>query len=261
MAGVAIIAPTKFLTDFSGNEKYHLCLSGQMKDPAYLDFYRDMAQRQGRYVIMDNSAHETGYGDASDALLYYADKLNPQEVVLPDRLFFGEDTLEESEKCLQVFRKLRPDIHLMGVPQGRTVEEWTACLTGLLELGVDTIGISKDYEVWPGSLKLLVGKVLGKGRGAAETLPEIHMLGWGRNLSSLAEVIQTYGGYIRSVDSAKPLVYALNGISINRSLKDTPRYPKRVSNYFGLEDFQGKEDLAWDNIKTFRKVAVGAIQP
>jgi hypothetical protein len=252
---IAIIPPVSLLETYGpAGDAYHLCLSNEvLKYPDYVNFYRSRSE-QGDYVILDNSAHEQLQGQSVTQLLLAARGINPSEIVLPDRLFFGDDTLERSAEAYGILRSEIPTANLMGVPQGRTVDEWTSCLYGLKFLGVNTIGISKDYEVWDGGLLGLVHTVLRCGFN-----PEsIHLLGWGRDLWKLTELAHL----VRGVDSAKPIVYAMGGIQLPEVItsKNAPTYPKRRSNYFEdggpyTEEFH---KLVRDNIWSFRRAANSA---
>ena len=246
---VSIIAPTRFL-DSLVTDDYHLVLSYLVReDHEYADFYR-RASARGDWTILDNSAHEFGAGEKLEKLWEVACEIRAREVVLPDRLFFGDDTVESSLEALTFFRKHLPNTHLMGVPQGRTFGEYDFCLRRLLGMGVDTIGISKDYEVWPGGLLELVERVR-----KYEPQIDIHMLGWGRNSTQLFDLGSNHDLDIRGVDSAKPLVYALAGIPLNPAGHAQPPYPRRLSNFF--ESTSLDLDLARYNIQVFKSVAQG----
>lgn len=251
---IAVIPPVALLDTYGVlGDKYHLCLSHQVfKYPEYVAFYRERA-RLGDHVILDNSAHERLDGDGVEVLETAARMIRPTEIVLPDRLFFGDDTLERSTEAYHQLRATFPHVKLMGVPQGRTRQEWIDCLRGLAALGVDSIGISKDYEVWDASegLRVLVG------RARAYVGRSIHLLGWGRKLHHLAYLADD----VRGVDSAKPLVYALSGVRLPDVLTEAtiPKYPRRAGDYFattqnGHDDFDA---IARHNIGVFRHYARG----
>jgi len=151
---IAVIPPTSLLESYGVlGDKYHLCLSHEvLTNVGYAEFYQ-RRRREGDFVILDNSAHEQLEGQSLDQLVRAAKYVGPSEIVLPDRLFFGDDTIERSTEAFERLREEFPTTRLMGVPQGRTVKEWLVCLDAFLDLGVDTIGISKDYEVWPDGLE------------------------------------------------------------------------------------------------------------
>jgi hypothetical protein len=251
---IAVIPPIPLLEKYGpAGDGYHLCLSNEvLSNQTYAAFYRWRAETIGDYVILDNSAHEQLQGQSLTSLIEAAERVCPSEIVLPDRLFFGDDTVERSAEAAAVLREKFPGTHLMGVPQGRHPREWLECLLGLHSFArVDTIGISKDYEVWEGGLARLVMQVIQWGY----TPDQIHLLGWGRELWKLRDL----AGLVRGVDSAKPLVYAMGGIELPQELtrKNTPPYPKRRSDFFSNAknlslQFHAR---ALHNIEVFRATA------
>lgn len=254
---VAVIAPTSLLDPYGTlGDGYHLCLSDQVqRSAAYARFYRER-RHAGDYVILDNSAHEQLEGDSLDDLLRAARAVEPSEIVLPDRLFFGDDTVERSTHAYTTLRREFPHAKLMGVPQGRLRDEWIGCLESLVQIGVDTIGISKDYEVWAGGLRSLVRLARMYGRCVMRRPIDIHLLGWGRALNKIADMADD----VRGIDSAKPLVYALAGVELPDVLTETsiPKYPRRNGDYFSsvgaTHDF---DRIARHNIGVFQHYARG----
>lgn len=247
---IAIIAPTQLLDTYATRgDAYHLCLSERiLHDVRYAHFYRERAAL-GDYVILDNSAHEQLEGDSWAELARAAVYVNPSEIVLPDRLFFGDDTLDRSTEAAARLRDAFPDVKLMGVPQGRTPTEWRECLVGLDALGVDTIGISKDYEVWADGRGLY--QLARYVKAYCRPSVEIHMLGWGRKLHHIAHI----ASMVRGIDSAKPLVYAMHDVRLPDVLtnENLPKYPRRTAGFF--EATAIPDDLARHNIDVFRSYA------
>lgn len=250
MLKIAVITPTALLDTYATlGDHYHLCLSAEvLTDAAYAAFYRERA-RAGDYVILDNSAHEQLEGDSLSKLIAATMIVNPSEIVLPDRLFFGDDTLERSSDAYATLRACFPTIKLMGVPQGRTVTEWGDCLRGLDALGVDTIGISKDYEVWADGEGLV--RLVHYAKSVCRPGTEIHLLGWGRKLHQIARLADM----VRGIDSAKPLVYAQHGVRLPHVLtnENLPKYPRRSGLFFEAKSIP--DDIAHHNIDVFRTYA------
>lgn len=271
MIKVAVIAPIPLLTKYaSQSDNYHLLLSNLFHSPEYVNFYRERSEA-GDFILLDNSAHELGHGEGFDELERKILQVQPSEVVVPDRLFFGEDTLENAMEFIPQFRdKFGQSIKLLGVPQGRTLEEWTDCLEGLLKLGVNSIGISKDYEVWPGGLQDLAWEVDSVARQTHHLRDEdvqIHMLGWGRDLHQITTFEQFNSestcSCIRGVDSAKPLVFAEAGINLNKELlvlkKKSVKYPKRPGKFFDFTEGEISSSLGDLNIQVMKDLVSGNV--
>ncbi len=249
----AIIAPTALLEKYA-TTGYHLCLCHRiLKDDRYADFYHSSP---ADFLILDNSAHELGVGGMLMDMARATKLVNPDEVVLPDRLFFADDTVKYATESYKDFRNLAPRV--MGVPHGTTPSEWDWCCARLIDLGVDTIGISKDYEGWKGGLSGLVETVRELYQQIWKPkLTAIHMLGWGRKLWQLNHLrqIQKVEGspiQIRGIDSGKPLVYAAAGIDLGDG---TQPYPGRLEHFFDMTDDDISIELALKNINAFRDAA------
>jgi hypothetical protein len=257
----ALIPPFPELERF-GHGSIHLLLA-HLKDEGYLAHYR--AERSaGAYTILDNGAHENQSGMHATRLLRRAVSLRASEIVIPDHLFDADDTVHRAKNALQALERDLIDVELLGpnfmlVPQGRTSEDWRTCLQSLVwnydryhrmypnVFKPPVIGISKDYEYFDGGIpKLLERNVMPMGL-------DVHLLGWGRDLWTLGEMARRWP-QIRSTDSAKPFVYAIDRIALDPS-KPVPEYPKRTETYFEtvLDDEQA--DIAKHNVKVFRDLA------
>lgn len=234
---------------------YHLVLSYlAQKNPEYRQFYCQRAQA-GDFVILDNSAHELGSSGDWRELISLAEEMEVSEVVLPDRLFFGDDTYNQSREAIKGLRFHSLETRTMGVPQGRTPQEFSKCLSKLLDLGIDTVGISKDFEVWPGGIRALVEEVCTEDDDV-----QVHLLGWGRDLKQLYLIgsCPWLKHRIRGVDSAKPAVFAAAGISLPSSpWASPPVYPTRQKNFFDLKDVD--EELLSRNLSIFQAWAKGEV--
>lgn len=260
---LCLIPPIHHLHQFP--QKRHLVLSHLLQDKTYRDFYMERREA-GDYIILDNSAHENGIGEGAEKLLLQALALQPQELVVPDALEDAERTVEFASNALRTWfgfgRLSLTDlpIRLMYVPQGKNLDEWSRCLTQLLSLhdaiadysGTNyacTIGVSKDYGAWPGGLDALL-TLLRPLSGI-----DIHLLGCGHDYWTPRILADKHS--IRSVDTAKPFVWALNNLVMERG----PMYlhegmPSRPREYFYLSlDYE--LDLAKENARTLRELIEG----
>lgn len=273
----AFIPPISALDRF-GNGGFHLLLSHLMETKHYREHYK-RERKNGAYLVLDNSAHEHKVGTDPDTLMLQAAMLNAQEVVVPDALDNADDTIERALQAHEAWHEgpygaahdLAPA--LMYVPQGATYEDWQFCLANLVRIHLFSakryhlrrdfvIGISKDYEVWDGGLMRLLDE---------DVLPlrldlfqqgikmNVHMLGWGRDLWALEDIAAKHK-WIRSTDSAKPFVYALDYWNLGSYLeREPPPYPKRPENYFRKRFNEEQEKLATFNAMVFRAMASGSV--
>lgn len=144
---VAHIVPVRQLGDTSDNQ-YHMCLAHLVDNHDYRNFYCDMVKK-GRYVLMDNGAAE-GAQLQPEKLIEMYRLINPTEIVLPDTLYEMGSTIQKSRNFLNRLEKIDMiDKHrIMAVPQGRTLEEWSACARIFMkDTRINTIGVSKFLTI------------------------------------------------------------------------------------------------------------------
>lgn len=282
---VALIPPTAELKRFCKDRPFHLLLSHLLGIPEYRDFYLGLKLDRAllgytTFYSLDNSAHEHGSGDQIENLLKWALEIDADEIVIPDQLFNSTVTINQAKLAHRDMllshhgiQNLEP-LQRMYVPQGTTFEQYRYCAQRLVEEAMEfeyqlsvqvremtarpcfTLGVSKDYEDFPGGLPRVLEDVilpLKQDSGC-----EIHLLGWGRNLTALSTIARHCGSMIRSTDSAKPLVFAMQNIDLSSTR--APKYPRRPSNYFdstlGLS--QRQLSIAMTNIRVFEQAAHGA---
>ena len=153
---IAHIVPRGCL-EYTRCNHYHMCLAHlvheeQMDhdgtgDRRYTEFYRCMSD-EGKFVLMDNGAAEGSQLSVDDLLVAY-DAIRPTEIVVPDTLGDGDDTI----KKMKAFVSEHGDLpyRFMGVPQGRTLNEWIECAEQMVRnWRIDTIGVSKFLNVYIG---------------------------------------------------------------------------------------------------------------
>jgi len=269
---IALIPPIPELR-YTESTKTHLVLSHLFDNDAYLKYYRGCSE-VGDFTILDNGAHEKGIGETNESLLNKARLISADEVVLPDVLFDGMGTVELTKQMLKWVSSLGWEQYVfagkpnfMIVPQGNTRVEWNRCLTHLMHewdswskkcpetLGQPCIGISKDYEIWYGGLAQLIKQFIAPLY--EERYLDVHCLGWPNNLWSIAKISREFP-WVRSTDSAKPHVYAFNGILLEPG-GPIPDYPRRTPEYFTTEFTRRQRDIARKNIEVFKAAATNEI--
>jgi hypothetical protein len=270
----AIIPPIPHLTKY-GCGQMHLLLAHLMEDKRYVAHYIQQ-RREGKYLILDNSAHEFKEGCNPEELAAYARVLGVQEVVVPDVLDNGERTVERAIEALETWYEgssnlmgnLNPT--LMYVPQGVTRQEYFNCAHELIDLHLYNaskhhlrssfvLGISKDYEDFEDGLDDIlstVGNIRNSLWSGREIRMHVHILGWHRKLWVLRDLARLYP-WVRSTDSCKPFQYALKGIRLDPN-SVPPKYPGRhATAYFQKKLTAEQLVIADHNVAVFAATAVG----
>lgn len=228
---VAFITPTPMLQQFATKSDYHLVLAHIYKeDAAYREFYKERVAA-GDFVILDNSAYELQEAVNVQIILECAKDLNPTAVFLPDSRFDKDRTIALAREAKEVLSG--HGWKLLGVPQGNDLRSILECYRwmgsqdwidgfGLYEeIGeVAGLGIRKDFLAYLEEYRLVYP---GK---------HYHMLGMEEDLTQ----IQALGSYrwVNGIDSAKAIVYSLNGILLLHDGTDVP-YPHRPKDFFSRE--------------------------
>lgn len=260
---VCIISPVPDLERFVGDTRVHLLLAHLFDHPQIGERYREFYQRRRErndYLILDNGAYE-GAALPMPKLLEVARKVNATEVVLPDVPFHCRQTIANSSNALGWLmsnggKRAYADAgkpRLMIVPHGRTLDQVMTCLTTLHHatriamnaLGgpYPSVGVSKFHEIG------LRGGVLRVLAALDFDAYQVHMLGWAGTWSTLRHVATRYPE-IRSIDSARPLVYAHAG----QKLDEASAKIRRTEDYFEKPVPTMYDGIARHNIDRFRRL-------
>lgn len=265
----SIVIPTRpHLPDFTG-QKFHLVLSHELT-PTSKAFYQRESEH-GSFLTLDNSAHEKQSGEDLDVLLRQAHEIGASEVVVPDVLFDGVETLYRFRTgLLRLAQSGQTEVpRLMIVPQGSTKEILSHCLWEMLSFVNDlhrryphtrkwgfTIGVSKDYNDYWGDKDFLLFFLDDVVVPASRILnAEIHLLGWPKPLPVLKEISKNFFYNIRSTDSARPITFAMFGIDLTKSL-EVP-YPRRPAGFFDRKVPNEFSGILRKNISVYRRLTRG----
>lgn len=133
----------------------NMCLENTQKMHMYLthlvekhSLYARNAEQTPGYRILDNSLIELGGSVSVERVLESAEKIQADEIILPDVFKDGPATIKAVEEALAFLRKKYPKhdwpYKLMAVAQGKDEYEWLDCYYTLLNMNeVDVIGIPK----------------------------------------------------------------------------------------------------------------------
>lgn len=201
---IAQIVPVDQLEDTKDNQ-YHMCLAhlvgqGGQKEK-YTEFYSKQSMDYNKFVLMDNGAAEGSQLDA-DKLIEAYKIIKPREMVLPDTLYDGRETLDKSINFMNRFRKL--PCRFMGVPQGRTMDEWIDCADHMLNWDrINTIGISKFLNIVTGDPMARYRAMQALTRLAYQKNCdiEVHLLGCDEGPKIVGEIAMMFP-MVRGCDSA-----------------------------------------------------------
>lgn len=110
--------------------------------------YATTAAEVSGYKILDNSLIELGGSVSIERVISAANRIDADEIILPDVFQDGPGTLQAVCEALKTLEKIYPQRNwpykLMAVAHGRDEEEWLACYQKLLDMhDIDVVGIPK----------------------------------------------------------------------------------------------------------------------
>lgn len=194
---VAEIVPVSCLKKTENNH-YHMCLSHLvLQSETYASFYRRMSD-EGKYVLMDNGAAE-GCQLNNEELIEAYDIVNPTEIVLPDCLLDGTETIQRTEDFLN---KYNVPYKTMFVPQGKNLHEWVSCCAEAASKrwfrNISSIGVSKFLSMTTNDENI---RFLAAMCSQSISNKEIHLLGCHEGPGHMAKIYNLVD-LVRGCDSA-----------------------------------------------------------
>jgi hypothetical protein len=218
-------------------------------DNKYAEFFQHQT-RQGKFVILDNSAIELGEPEPFVDYLSKAGLMQASEIMLPDHFERPQQTLTTAMGILETYGDVirKSGFSVMVIPQGRYPKQWFLNMRELSNLcdywlgRKPTIGISYRYN------DMFGGRRDVPARQAVETGHNVHLLGCKEDpRSHIAPLLSQPG--IRGVDSSYPSIYAAHGLQLNPDDFGRSRPPRNVN---FLQDIY-EDSLLKYNIDAWRK--------
>jgi len=229
----------------------YILLHIAMRDPVYLE-YAINYKKNGGIVYLDNSCFELGESLDSSILYEYYQKINPDVVILPDKLGFKEDTIKRSLSFIEQY----PSCIQASMPviQGNSFEEMVECYKEFSKVpDLQYIAIPFVYS-WihrdpflQASERVKLISFMNRSNIIDKNIKH-HLLGtW------LPQEFIHYRGYswIYSVDTSSPIMSAIENIHYtSMGLQTKPKTNLDMVYSKKIEDINLK--LMYNNINQFR---------
>jgi len=172
-----------------------------LTEQEYEGTVKSFSEKKELYI--DNGAYENNL-ISGHALLGLCWKFRPKLVVAPDVIGDAKETIELTKVFLKRLRERLELVEVMGVIQGEDEGEKMWCLTELLKLGVNRIGLGQAA---------FFGNMTDRftfARTHCVNCPApLHLLG----AKSVSELM-LYKGLVDTIDSSFPFKYAQQGIEL-----------------------------------------------
>jgi hypothetical protein len=213
----------KMLRGLSAGRPYHMVLAQHVLDvDEVAEFYT--AERGNGFILMDNGVDE-GLQQGGTDLVDAAIMCGAHEMVLPDTILNPYETLMKSQRFLEEYERLVPDITFCYVLQAWNWASLSQALDNFLWLRhqddipgterIKSLAITKDFEPKAGSRIIAIAQVLEWLDRHAMQFMDIHLLGIWNDPLEVAVIERRYPNRIRGVDSSLPLIYAYHGLSVH----------------------------------------------
>ena len=252
---IAHIVPVGCLEKTKDNQ-YHMCLAHLVKQSEeYGKFFRRMSD-EGKFVLMDNGAAE-GEQLSVEELVECYQLVRPTQIVLPDTLLDGTDTLRKHFDALSYLHGYYGEklpFGAMGVPQGHDFTEWYGCMIKMAVIGeISCLGVSKFLEMETGDRE--VRYRAAKAIEEVDDSMEVHLLGCSDGSRVVRKTFEDFP-MVRGCDSAFVYLVSQAGECIGETDVDRPvgeidflngaDYDSLVSNMDAFNALVGVDDNGID---------------
>lgn len=206
--------------------KYHL----MYRDPVVMllthlvekdETYARLAKEHTKtYKILDNSLIELGGALSMDRLVAAAEKIDADEIILPDVFKNGEATVKAAKESIKWLKDhgYSKRFKLMAVCHGETEKEFKKCFRKLNRMReIDTIGIPKvmcSFD-WVKKTRATLYPIFKKSK------KNIHFLGTWYNLGELIDLPKPVYDKVRSVDTCLFALDVIQGLDFYDDRKGT----------------------------------------
>lgn len=251
--------PFCLLTKSREFNDYDYCLPHLMdENEEYRVFFLN-SKNIARYIIMDNSLHELGEAYDSDRLMYWVNKLEPDEFIVPDVWEDYAASVRNAKQWATV--EMPANTTKVAVVQAKNIHEAIICTQAYKDLGYKKIaysyGASYYNDICPHPNKDL-GKAIGRymviyelyRQNVLSMFDRVHLLG---TASPIEFGMYKNMPFIESIDTSSPIMAAIGEIPYTKM----GLHMKPLANMNKYQDMSldfVNEDLVEYNVEMFRQI-------
>ena len=237
------------------NDYLYVLLHLYLKDERYRDFCRNYRG----FKLLDNSAYELGESMDNELLYKVACELEPDYVMLPDKINAYDITLDRTESFMDEYGLVLPaKTKPMGIIQGETQDRMIRSYMRMHErLGIRAFGIPFIFAAaeYGNSQQQMRHRItfLERLNGVLDECCYYHLLGtWCTAEFALYETL----GYnwVNSFDTSNPIMAALEGQQYRAlGLPEKPKTKLDHVFYNTYEELEPALELARYNVRKLRE--------
>ena len=249
--------PLCLLEDSLWFNDYQYCLPHLLdQSQEYKDFFIKVKEN-GVYIIMDNSLHELGHAYDSERLLYWINKLKPNEFIVPDVWQDMKGSINNAKEWSKI--ELPEEVTKVAVVQAMSLSEAMTCYQYYRDLGYQKIAFSYGASYYS-ELNNHPNPDLAKALGRIYMINHlykiklikddhrVHLLG-----CQVPQEFSWYNGipFIETIDTSNPIMATLDNIEYHSTGLQTKPKANMNDNFYISPDKIDYE-LLNHNISTFK---------
>lgn len=254
---VALLSPEWFMYETMMHSDY--CMVVPENSKYLVQMAKHYQKIRGRYLIFSCRGRNITKFSLQD-LAEIIDKVQPDEIILPNCFSDSEQTVEFSKLGIKTFRDSGYLGKFMAVPQGRNLNEYLQCLDDILSISeIDVIGIDRNISVTntPTSRKAFVTAIYASGLVARSV--EWHLIGLNETFNGLAQMVRQHP-WLRSISTGYPVFAAVEGFDVSDKEKPLRLLSTKNPNLsVSQKDFCTTRALLTKNARSFLNSARGII--
>ncbi len=252
--------PKCLLGKSEGFNDYQYCLVHLLEeDEDYRNHFLNYRQKEGSYIILDNSLHELGEAYNTKDLIKWCEILKPDEFIIPDAWEDFAVTTVNARNWVNI--ELPEGVEKVAVVQAVTKSQASSAYNIYKDLGYKKIAFSYGAEYYTSVFphpNLNYGRALGRLKVISDLYKSntidkndrVHLLG-----CSVPQEFGWYKGFdfIESIDTSNPVMAAVEGIEYKKwGLDKKPT--ANMNEHFDINE--SKIDLYTlnHNLNFFRKI-------
>ena len=264
-------SPISLLEQSTSYNDYDYCLVHLMETrESYRDFFLKSRNLYDREVFLDTSVFELG--KAFDPVKYidWAEKINPNLMIIPDILEDGYATIDNWSKFISDYgsRLDKLDARRIGVVQGKTLDELEDCYE-FMSKHADVIALSFDMSFYGtyGAGNTSLEKMCTGRQDLITHFISTDRWNWHKPHHLLGcSLPQEFSYYvrnnihnIRSVDTSNPIVHGLHKVRYNSTFGLKDKLKIKLADLIDATWDDDQKDCINYNVTQFRKITEGAM--
>jgi len=236
----------------------------------YRDFFLRARSLYNREVFLDTSVFELGTAFDPSKYMDWAEKINPNQMIIPDVLEDTRATINTWSQFSEDYRSRldKLDARRVGVVQGKTLSDIEHCYQ-FMSSNADVIALSFDMSFYDGygAGETKYGRMCTGRQDLINHLINTDKWNWNKPHHLLGcSLPQEFSYYarnnihnIRSVDTSNPIVHGLHQVKYNSTFGLKDKIKTKLADLITATVTPEQSDCIDYNIEQFKRIATGQL--